>query len=212
MFDRIVLASGNAGKLKELQALFLPLNCQLTPQKNLDISDPDEPYFSFVENALHKARHASVISGLPALADDSGICVNALGGQPGVLSARFSGLDAAALAGNAATKADIDAANNARLLDVLKGHADRTAFYYCVLVLVRSANDPAPLIADGYWQGTVALKAAGEGGFGYDPYFYLPALGQTAAQLSSEEKNRVSHRAIASRLLLEKLSALKIPE
>jgi XTP/dITP diphosphohydrolase len=205
MFNRIVLASGNAGKLKELQALFLPLNCQLIPQKDLDISDPDEPYFSFIENALHKARHASANSGLPALSDDSGICVNALGGQPGVLSARFSGLDAASLL----SKAEIDAANNAKLLDVLRGHKDRSAFYYCVLVLVRSANDPAPLIADGYWQGTVSLEAAGHGGFGYDPYFYLPALGQSAAQLSSDEKNRVSHRAIASRVLLEKLSGLK---
>jgi XTP/dITP diphosphohydrolase len=208
MFDRIVLASGNAGKLKELQALFMPLNCQLIPQKDLAISDPDEPYFSFIENALHKARHASANSGLPALSDDSGICVNALGGQPGVLSARFCS-DATALVSKAFTKAEIDAANNAKLLEALKGHADRSAFYYCVLVLVRSANDPAPLIADGYWQGTVSLEAAGDGGFGYDPYFYLPALGQSAAQLSSDEKNRVSHRAIASRVLLEKLSGLK---
>jgi XTP/dITP diphosphohydrolase len=205
MFDRIVLASGNAGKLKELQALFLPLNCQLIPQKDLDISDSDEPYFSFIENALHKARHASANSGLPALSDDSGICVNALGGQPGVLSARFSGLVAASLL----SKAEIDAANNAKLLELLKGHTDRSAFYYCVLVLVRSANDPAPLIADGYWQGRVSLDSAGDGGFGYDPYFYLPELGQSAAQLSSDEKNRVSHRAIASRILLEKLSGLK---
>jgi XTP/dITP diphosphohydrolase len=204
MFDRIVLASGNQGKLIELQALFGTLKCQLVSQKSLGISEPDEPYFSFVENALHKARHASAASGLPALADDSGICVNALGGAPGVLSARFSGLSASATI----SKQDVDTANNATLIKALQNQTDRSAFYYCVLVLVRSAKDPAPLIADGYWSGTVLPEARGAGGFGYDPFFYLPLLGKSAAELSAEEKNKASHRSIASRLLLEKLRAL----
>jgi XTP/dITP diphosphohydrolase len=204
MFERIVLASGNQGKLVELQALFGNLNCQLVSQKTLGISEPDEPYFSFVENALHKARHASAASGLPALADDSGICVNALGGAPGVLSARFSGLSASATM----SKQDVDTANNATLIKALQNQTDRSAFYYCVLVLVRSAQDPAPFIADGYWSGTVLHKAKGAGGFGYDPFFFLPSIGKSAAELSIEEKNISSHRAIASRILLEKLQAL----
>ncbi len=204
MFDRIVLASGNQGKLVELQALFGSLNCQLVSQKTLGISEPDEPYFSFVENALHKARHASAASGLPALADDSGICVNVLGGAPGVLSARFSGLSASATM----SKQDVDTANNSTLIKALHDQTDRSAFYYCVLVLVRSAQDPAPFIADGYWRGTVLHDARGEGGFGYDPFFFLPSIGKSAAELSIEEKNISSHRAIASRILLEKLRAL----
>jgi XTP/dITP diphosphohydrolase len=204
MFDRIVLASGNQGKLMELQALFGGLNCQLVSQKSLGISEPDEPYFSFVENALHKARHASAASGLPALADDSGICVNALGGAPGVMSARFSGLSVSATV----SKQDIDTANNSTLIKALQNQADRSAFYYCVLVLVRSAQDPAPFIADGYWSGKVLQDPRGGGGFGYDPFFFLPSLGKSAAELSVEEKNVSSHRAIASRQLLEKLRAL----
>jgi XTP/dITP diphosphohydrolase len=201
---RIVLASGNPGKLAELQALFEPLNCQLVPQNSLGITEPDEPYFSFVENALHKARHASALSNLPALADDSGICVNALQGQPGVLSARYSGVQAT----GATTKQMVDAANNAALLNALQNQVDRSAFYYCVLVLVRSANDPAPLIADAFWSGAVLTEAKGEGGFGYDPYFYLPNLGQSAAQLSAADKNKVSHRAQAARDLIAKFQAL----
>jgi XTP/dITP diphosphohydrolase len=204
MFDRIVLASGNQGKLVELQALFGNLNCQLISQKSLGITEPDEPYFSFVENALHKARHASAVSGLPALADDSGICVNALGGAPGVMSARFSGLSASATV----SKQDVDTANNATLIKALQNQADRSAFYYCVLVLVRSAQDPAPLIADGFWRGTVLHEARGERGFGYDPFFFLPAMGRSVAELSIEEKNVSSHRAIASHKLLETLLAL----
>jgi XTP/dITP diphosphohydrolase len=204
MFDRIVLASGNQGKLTELQALFGSLNCQLVSQKSLGVTEPDEPYFSFLENALHKARHASAVSGLPALADDSGICVNALGGEPGVLSARFSGLNASATV----SKQDVDYANNATLIKALQDQVDRSAFYYCVLVLVRSAQDPAPFVADGYWSGTVLDEARGAGGFGYDPFFFLPSMGKSVAQLSIEEKNVLSHRAIASRLLLEKLRAL----
>jgi XTP/dITP diphosphohydrolase len=193
MFDRIVLASGNQGKLVELQALFGRLNCQLISQKSLGISEPDEPFFSFVENALHKARHASAASGLPALA-----------GAPGVLSARFSGMVAAA----GVTKQQVDAANNATLISELKKHQDRSAFYYCVLVLVRSAQDPAPLIADGYWAGCVLDAPRGAAGFGYDPYFYLPLLGKSAAELTADEKNCSSHRAIAARVLLEKMQAL----
>jgi XTP/dITP diphosphohydrolase len=204
MFDRIVLASGNLGKLVELQALFGSLGCELVSQKSLGVNEPDEPYFSFVENALHKARHASAVTGLPALADDSGICVNALSGAPGVVSARFSGLSASATI----SKQDIDNANNATLIKALQNQADRSAFYYCVLVLVRSAQDPAPFIADGYWSGTVLREARGAAGFGYDPYFFLPSIGKSVAELSVEEKNLSSHRAIASSRLLEKLRAL----
>jgi XTP/dITP diphosphohydrolase len=204
MFDRIVLASGNQGKLVELQALFKSLNCQLISQKSLGITEPDEPYFTFVENALHKARHASAVSGLPALADDSGICVNALGGAPGVGSARFSGLTMS----TTVSRQDVDVANNATLISALQNRTDRSAFYYCVLVLVRSAHDPAPFIADGYWNGIVLDQARGAGGFGYDPFFFLPSTGKSVAQLSIEEKNLLSHRAIASSRLLEMLRAL----
>jgi XTP/dITP diphosphohydrolase len=204
LFDRIVLASGNQGKLIELEALFGNLKVQLVSQKALGITEPDEPYFSFIENALHKARHASAQSSLPALADDSGICVDALGGAPGVLSARYSGVETSATV----TKHEVDLANNKALVERLQNHSNRIAFYYCVLVLVRSEHDPAPLIADGYWRGTVLREPKGEAGFGYDPHFYLPSLGKSAAELSVDEKNRFSHRAIASKSLLEKLQAL----
>jgi XTP/dITP diphosphohydrolase len=195
---RVVLASGNAGKLRELGALLAPLGVELVPQGQLGIGDADEPHPTFVENAIAKARHASAASGLPALADDSGICVHALGGAPGVYSARY-----AMLAGGPKD----DAANNARLVGELAAHADRSAHYYCVLVLVRSADDPQPLIAEGSWHGEVIAQPRGSGGFGYDPHFLLPALGRTAAELSADEKNRVSHRAQAMRALLERLGA-----
>jgi XTP/dITP diphosphohydrolase len=193
-----VLASGNAGKLRELGALLAPLGVDLVPQAQLGIGEADEPHPTFVENAIAKARHASAASGLPALADDSGICVHALGGAPGVHSARY-----AMLAGGPKD----DAANNARLVRELAPHADRSAHYYCVLVLVRSADDPQPLIAEGSWHGEVIAQPRGAGGFGYDPHFLLPALGRTAAELPADEKNRVSHRAQAMRALLERLEA-----
>lgn len=194
--ERVVLASNNPGKLREFGALLAPLGIELIAQAQLGIGEADEPHPSFVENAIEKARHAAGQSGLPALADDSGICVDALGGAPGVHSARF-----AALAGGPRD----DEANNARLLQQLESKSDRSAHYYCVLVLMRSAQDPQPLIAQGVWQGQVIAQRRGEGGFGYDPYFLLPELGMTAAELSAEQKNRVSHRGIAMRDLLRQL-------
>jgi XTP/dITP diphosphohydrolase len=194
--ERVVLASNNPGKLREFGALLAPLGIELIAQAQLGIGEADEPHPSFVENAIEKARHAAGQSGLPALADDSGICVDALGGAPGVHSARF-----AALAGGPRD----DEANNARLLQQLESKADRSAHYYCVLVLMRSAQDPQPLIAQGVWQGQVIAQRRGEGGFGYDPYFLLPELAMTAAELSAEQKNRVSHRGIAMRDLLRQL-------
>jgi XTP/dITP diphosphohydrolase len=198
MLKRVVLASNNPGKLRELSALLTPLGVELVAQAALGIGEAEEPHPSFVENALAKARHAARASGLPAIADDSGICAEALGGAPGVHSARY-----AALAGGPKD----DAANNARLVSEVARVGDRRAYYYCVLVLLRSADDPQPLIAEGAWRGEVIDAPRGEGGFGYDPHFLLPALGRTAAELSADEKNRISHRGQAMRALLERLRA-----
>ncbi len=198
MLKRVVLASNNPGKLREMSALLAPMGIELVAQAALGIGEADEPHPSFVENALAKARHAAAASGLPALADDSGICAEALGGAPGVHSARF-----AALEGGPRD----DAANNERLVRELARAGDRRAHYYCVLVLLRSADDPQPLIAEGAWHGEVIGEPRGEGGFGYDPYFLLPQLGRTAAELSAEEKNRISHRGRAMRALVERLRA-----
>ncbi len=194
----VVLASGNKGKLREFDALFAPLGMRLIPQGELNVSEAPEPFHTFVENALAKARHASHHTGLPALADDSGLSVVALNGAPGVLSARY-----ATLFGEEKS----DAANNRRLLLELQNQQDRRAAYIAVLVFVRSENDPCPIIAQGTWHGEIAQVAAGDNGFGYDPYFYLPDLGKTAAQLDPEVKNKVSHRAMALRRLLADLSA-----
>lgn len=194
--DRVVLASGNAGKLRELRALLAPTGIALVAQSELGVSEAEEPHVTFVENALAKARHASRVTGLPALADDSGICVPALGGAPGVRSARY-----AADAGGEHS----DAANNARLVRELAAHADRSAYYCCALVLVRRADDPQPVIADGLWHGTVVAQPRGRGGFGYDPHFLLPDLGLTVAELDEPRKNRDSHRGRAMRALLERL-------
>lgn len=191
--QKLVIATGNAGKLREIRHILAPLNLEILPQSDFNVPEAEEPYLTFVENALTKARHASRFTGLPALADDSGICVTALGGEPGVHSARFAG------------EPKSDARNNAKLLQELTGKSDRSAYYYCVMVLVRTPDDPQPLIADGIWQGEVLEAPRGEGGFGYDPLFLLPRLGKTAAELSAEEKNRVSHRALALQALLEKL-------
>lgn len=191
--QKVVLASNNAGKLKEFFEILAPLGIQLFPQSAFNIPDAEEPYPSFLENALTKARHASRLSGLPALADDSGLCVNALGGAPGVLSARFAG------------EPKSDARNNRRLIEELSSHSDRSAFYYCVLVFVMSENDPRPVIADGILRGEIIEEGRGTGGFGYDPHFFLPELHKTAAEISSEEKNKLSHRGKALRSLLEKL-------
>jgi XTP/dITP diphosphohydrolase len=190
---RLVLASDNRGKLRELAALLAPLGAEAIAQGALGIRSPEEPHVTFVENALAKARHAAAASGLPALADDSGLCCSALGGEPGVRSARF--------AGEAATDAD----NNAELLRRLAGMADRRAHYTCVLVAVRSANDPEPLIADARWYGELIDAPRGGNGFGYDPLFWLRDLGMTAAELAPEQKNRISHRAAALAELARKL-------
>lgn len=190
---QLVLASGNAGKLLEFGALLAPLGLQLHAQSEFDVSEAAEPYGTFIENALAKARHASLATGLPALADDSGICVNALGGIPGVRSARFGG------------EPKSDARNSRKLIEALMSSSDKSAYYYCVLVLVRHAEDPQPVIADGIWHGELINTARGTGGFGYDPYFWLPAQQKTVAELSAEEKNRLSHRGQALRALFEKL-------
>ena len=193
MSQTLVLASNNKGKLAEFSRLLAPLGFDVKPQGELDIPEADEPHATFVENALAKARHASRLSGLPALADDSGICVPALGGAPGVYSARYAGVPKS------------DSANNDKLVRELATYADKAAYYYCVLVFVRHADDPQPVIADGRWNGEVIAAPRGQGGFGYDAHFLLPELGKTAAELPADEKNRLSHRGQALRALIEKL-------
>ncbi|MBQ9601511.1 MAG: RdgB/HAM1 family non-canonical purine NTP pyrophosphatase [Neisseriaceae bacterium] len=192
--EQIVLASNNVGKLKEFSMLFAERHIQVLPQSQFNVPDCPEPHCTFVENAIAKARHASQYSGLPALADDSGICVNALNGAPGVLSARFAG-----------DNPKSDAANNAKVSQLLADATDLSCYYVCVLVLVRHFEDPQPIIAEGIWQGQWQMQAVGENGFGYDPHFFLPEYQQTAAQLSPETKNTMSHRAQALRLLWQKL-------
>jgi XTP/dITP diphosphohydrolase len=191
--DKLVLASNNAGKLRELSALLGPLNIEVLPQSSFDLQEVDEPHVTFIENALAKARHACAATGLPALADDSGLCVSALGGQPGVRSARLAGEP-----GN-------DEANNARLLEMMQEVGDRRAHYYCVLVLVRHPDDPQPIIADGEWHGEILTDPRGSNGFGYDPLFLLPEMEQTAAELPPEVKNVLSHRAAAFRHMASRL-------
>ncbi len=188
-----MLASSNPGKLREFEALFAPLGMEVVPQASLGIADAEEPHGTFVENALAKARHASRRSSLPALADDSGICVGALGGEPGVHSARFAG------------EPKSDARNNEKLTQLLAGKDDRRAHYYCVVVLLRHAEDPEPMIAEGTWAGEIVAEPRGANGFGYDPYFFLRDFGKTAAELEPEQKNLVSHRGKALRRLLAKL-------
>ncbi len=190
---KIVLASNNKGKLREFGAMLAPLSIEIHPQGEFHVSEAEEPYGTFLENCLAKARHAARSTGLPAIADDSGICVDALGGAPGVLSARFAG------------EPKSDARNNEKLVESLKGQDNRRAHYTCVLVAVRHADDPEPIIAEGRWYGEVADTPQGEGGFGYDPYFYLPQYGKTAAQLTADEKNAVSHRGVALKKLVEEM-------
>ena len=193
---KLVLASNNAKKLKELQALFEPLGIELVTQGSLGIPEAEEPFHTFVENSLTKARHAAKASGLPALADDSGLAVEALGGMPGVLSARYATLFG---------REKSDAENNRVLLEKLDGIEDRRARFVCALVAVRSADDPEPLIALGRWQGEILRAEEGEGGFGYDPLLFIPELGQSVAALGAEAKNRLSHRALASQDLLRQM-------
>ena len=194
MTKRLILASNNAGKLREFGALLAPLGFSLHAQNEFNVPEAEEPHVTFVENALAKARHAAKLTGLPALADDSGLCVNALGGAPGVYSARYAG------------EPKSDARNNAKLVDDLAAIADKSAYYFCVLIFVRYADDPQPLIAEGRWDGEIIAAPSGQGGFGYDAHFFLPALGKTAAELSAEDKNRLSHRGQALRLLIDKLA------
>jgi len=189
----LVLASNNAKKAAELDALLAPLGIEVVAQGTLGIPEAEEPHATFVENALAKARHAAAHAGLPAIADDSGLCVEALGGAPGVLSARYAG------------EPRSDERNNALLLERLAGVEDRRAHFYSAIVLVRHADDPQPLIADGEWHGVILEAPRGAGGFGYDPLFYIPELEQTAAELDPKLKNALSHRGAAMRHLLERL-------
>lgn len=192
----LVIASGNPGKLREIARILAPLDIEALPQSQFDVPDCPEPHLTFVENCLAKARHASTHSGLPALADDSGICVEALGGAPGVFSARYAG------------EPKSDARNNEKLIADLKGRSNRRAHYTCVMVYVRHPDDPEPVIAEGRWYGEIIDAPRGEGGFGYDPYFLVPQFGKTGAELDQDTKNTVSHRGQALRELVEKLKRL----
>jgi XTP/dITP diphosphohydrolase len=197
VISRLVLASSNPGKLREFGRLLEPLGIAVMAQRELGIPDAGEPHVTFIENALAKARHASAFAKLPALADDSGICVDALNGAPGVQSARYAG------------EPKSDSRNNAQLLAALAGVADRRAHYYCVLVLMRTADDPQPLIAEGSWWGTIADEARGAGGFGYDPHFRDAESGMSGAEMPLELKNAVSHRGKAMRALIAHLNELR---
>ncbi len=197
---KIVIASNNAGKLREFSALLASFDFEAVPQSAFNVPDAPEPHATFVENALAKARHAARLTGLPALADDSGICVPALAGAPGVRSARYACHD---IVDTKTAKNDSD--NNQKLLRELSGHTDKRAFYYCSLVLVQHLNDPRPLIADADWWGEIIVTPRGQGGFGYDPHFYLPEHGCTAAELNAEAKNNLSHRGKAMAMLKIKL-------
>ena len=190
---KLVVASNNPGKLREFGQMLAPLGWETIPQKELDVPECEEPHVTFVENALAKARHAAACTGLPALADDSGLCVHALGGAPGVFSARFAG------------EPKSDERNNEQLVADLADKSDRRAHYVCVLVFVRHADDPQPLIVEGEWHGEIVDVPRGQGGFGYDPYFFLPDAGATAAELDAAEKNRRSHRGKALAQLVEQL-------
>jgi len=198
--NRVVIASNNPGKLRELSALLEPLGIEALPQSDFAVTEAEEPHHTFLENALAKARHAARTTGLPALADDSGLCVPALAGEPGVHSAYYAGRDGG--------REERDARNNAKLVERLRAAQDRSAFYYCVLVLVRSPGDPTPIVADGAWQGQIVLEPRGENGFGYDPYFRVDGGALTAAELPAAAKNLVSHRRQALAALATKLSAL----
>lgn len=195
--EKLVIASNNQGKLREINALLAPLSIEVMPQSDFKVGEIDEPHGTFVENALAKARHASRCSGLSALADDSGICVSALNGAPGVNSARYAG------------EPKSDDRNNLKLVEALKNNSDRRAYYYCVIVLVRHADDPQPIIVDGSWYGEIIDQPRGEGGFGYDPYFFVPEFGKTSAELTAEQKNQISHRGQALAQLAEILRAGK---
>jgi len=197
VLNKLVIATGNAGKLREIRQLLEPLEIEVLPQSDFNIPEADEPYFTFIENALAKARHTSLHSGLPALADDSGICVDALQGAPGVYSARFAG------------EPKSDARNNEKLLQALAGERNRQAHYYCAMVLVRNPEDPQPLLAQGIWRGEILQAPRGDGGFGYDPLFLDAKTGKTGAELPMNIKNRISHRGHALRDMLHLIEKLR---
>src|SRR5574341_823684 len=194
---KLVLASSNPGKIREIRAILAPLAIEVIPQSHYAIPGADEPHGTFIENALAKARNASIHAGLPALADDSGICVDALNGGPGVHSARLAG------------EPYCDERNNRHLLRLLEHTDNRRAHYYCVMVLTRHSQDPQPLIAEGEWHGEILRAPRGAGGFGYDPLFLDPLLGKTGAELSMLEKNRISHRGKALIALVDRLSTAR---
>ena len=201
--NRVVIASNNPGKLRELSALLKPVGIETIAQAQMGVTQAEEPHSTFLENALAKARHAANMTGLPAFADDSGLCVPALFGEPGVHSSHYAGKEG--------TREERDARNNAKLVEQLRAPSDRSAFYYCVLVLVRSPEDPTPIVADGTWHGRMLLQPRGRGGFGYDPYFRPAETALTAAELSADDKNRLSHRGQALRALAAKLAATLSP-
>ena len=190
---KLVVASNNPGKLREFSQLLAALDVEVLPQADFNIPEVEEPHHTFVENALLKARHAARLSGLPALADDSGLCVEALGGAPGIYSARYGG------------EPTSDARNNARLLAELAGQDNRRAHYVCVLVLMRHADDPQPIVVEGEWHGEILTVPRGEAGFGYDPLFLVPGFGCSSAELTAEQKNAISHRGKALQLLIARL-------
>jgi XTP/dITP diphosphohydrolase len=201
-FKKLVIASGNKGKLRELEHLLAPLGLEIIPQSALNVSEAEEPHATFIENALAKARHASKMTGLAALADDSGLCVDALQGAPGVISARYA-------CENADTPKS-DERNNEKLLKVMAKEKNRHAHFYCVIVLVRHENDPEPIIAEGVWTGEILTELKGNDGFGYDPLFLDAKTGKTVAELPLEIKSRISHRGHAMTKLLQKLERLAL--
>ncbi|MDZ4141482.1 MAG: RdgB/HAM1 family non-canonical purine NTP pyrophosphatase [Methylotenera sp.] len=201
MFNKLVIATGNQGKLREIQHLLSPLQIEIIPQAAFNVPECAEPFCTFIENALAKARHASKHTGLPALADDSGLCVNALQGAPGVLSARYA-------TEPVVSKMSQDERNNQKLLTVLADEKNRHAHFYCVVVLVRHEHDPEPIIAEGLWTGEILNEYRGNEGFGYDPLFLDAKTGKTIAELPLEIKSRISHRGHAMAKLLQKLERL----
>ncbi len=202
MFNKLVLASSNGGKVAELQSLLADQGIEVLPQTQFGVPDADETGLSFIENAILKARHAARLTGLPAIADVSGLAVHALGGAPGIYSARYAAMHNAVAQGEAK-----DAANIRYLLQQMASQDDRQAEFHCVLALVQHAEDPVPLIAHGRWAGLITREVQGSGGFGYDPIFWLPELNKTSAELSKAEKSQLSHRGQALRLLLAQLKA-----
>lgn len=195
---QIVIASNNKGKLEEFAKIFTEFNIEVIPQNVMNVPEIDEPYMTFIENSLHKARHCAKHTGLPALADDSGICVPALQNKPGIYSARYAGIP----------KSDLNNLN--KLIDDMKNIDNRKAYFYCSLVFVRNHEDPQPIIAEGIFHGEITTIARGTHGHGYDPIFLIPELGKTAAELSSEEKNRVSHRGLAMQLMTKRLKEFNL--